>query len=107
MVSYTKEEMVGITELGKSLGSYLDKVTSKVNSKIAIIRRNKPEAVIIPIEEYELLQKAYDALEQKEVENILNSISKEDKEVSHSKIVEIDIWRKRLKSPTLKKLLNF
>ena len=91
MVSYTKEEMVGITELGKSLGSYLDKVTSKVNSKIAIIRRNKPEAVIIPIEEYELLQKAYDALEQKEVENILNSMSKEDKEISHSKIVEIDI----------------
>ena len=87
MVSYTKEEIVGITELGKSLGSYLDKVTSKVNSKIAIIRRNKPEAVIIPIEEYEILQKAYDALEQKEVENILNSMSKEDKEVSHSKIV--------------------
>jgi len=91
MVSYTKEEMVGITELGKSLGSYLDKVTNRVFDKIAIIRRNKPEAVIIPIEEYEILQKAYDALEQKEVENILNNMSKEDKEVSHSKIVEIDI----------------
>ena len=55
MVSYTKEEMVGITELGKSLGSYLDKVTNRVFDKIAIIRRNKPEAVIIPIEEYEIL----------------------------------------------------
>jgi len=91
MVSYKKEELVGITELGKSLGSYLDKVTNRVFDKIAIIRRNKPEAVIIPIEEYELLQKAYDALEQKEIENILNSMSKEDREVSHSKIVELDI----------------
>ena len=91
MVSYKKEELVGITELGKSLGSYLDKITNRVFDKIAIIRRNKPEAVIIPIEEYELLQKAYDALEQKEIEKILNSMSKEDKKVFHSKIVEIDI----------------
>ncbi|SFV54474.1 hypothetical protein MNB_SM-4-1701 [hydrothermal vent metagenome] len=34
-------------------------------NKIAIIRRNKPEAVIIRIKEYELLQSAYDRLEQK------------------------------------------
>jgi len=26
MVTYAKEEMVGITEFGKSLGKYLDKV---------------------------------------------------------------------------------
>ena len=44
MVTYAKDEMVGITELGKSLGNYLDKVTSHVFDKIAIIRRNKPEA---------------------------------------------------------------
>ncbi len=91
MVSYVKEEMVGITELGKSLGGYLDKVKSKEFDKIAIIRRNKPEAVILSIEEYEMLQKAYDALEQKEIEYILNNMSKEDKEVSHSKVIEINI----------------
>ncbi len=49
IVSYMKEEMVGITELGKSLGGYLDKVKSKEFDKIAIIRRNKPEAVILSI----------------------------------------------------------
>ena len=49
MVTYAKDEMVGITELGKSLGSYLDKVTSDVFSKIAIIGRNKSEAVITHI----------------------------------------------------------
>ncbi len=91
MISYTKEEMVGITELGKSLGSYLDKVTSNIYSKIAIIRRNKPEAVIIPIAEYELLQKAYDILEQSEIKHLLDNRSKEDKEVSYSKTVEIEL----------------
>lgn len=91
MVTYAKDEMVGITELGKSLGSYLDKVTSHAFNKIAIIRRNKPEAVIIPIEEYELLQSAYDRLEQKEIEAILSSMSKEDKEVAKTKSVTIEI----------------
>jgi prevent-host-death family protein len=91
MVTYAKDEMVGITELGKSLGSYLDKVTSDVFSKIAIIRRNKPEAVIIPIEEYELLQSAYDRLEQKEIEMLLKSMSDEDKEVASTKVLSIDI----------------
>jgi len=91
MITYAKDEMVGITELGKSLGSYLDKVTSDVFSKIAIIRRNKPEAVIIPIEEYELLQSAYDRLEQKEIEMLLKSMSDEDKEVASTKVLSIDI----------------
>ncbi|HIP44570.1 MAG TPA: type II toxin-antitoxin system Phd/YefM family antitoxin, partial [Sulfurospirillum arcachonense] len=73
MVTYAKEEMIGITEFGKSLGKYLDKVTSNTLNKLAIIRRNKPEAVIIPIQEYENLQKAYDMLEQKDIEQILSS----------------------------------
>ena len=91
MITYAKDEMVGITELGKSLGSYLDKVTSDVFSKIAIIRRNKPEAVIIPIEEYELLQSAYDRLEQKEIEMLLKNMSDEEKEVASTKVLSIDI----------------
>ena len=91
MVTYAKDEMIGITELGKSLGSYLDKVTSDMFSKIAIIRRNKPEAVIIPIEEYELLQNAYDSLEQKEIEVLLSTMSKDDKKVSKTKTLSIDI----------------
>jgi len=60
-------------------------------SKIAIIRRNKPEAVIIPIEEYELLQSAYDRLEQKEIEALLADMSEDDKQVSVTKNLSIDI----------------
>ena len=91
MVTYAKDEMVGITELGKSLGSYLDKVTSNAFHKIAIIRRNKPEAVIIPIAEYELLQSAYDRLEQKEIEILLQGMSEDDKKISTTKTISIDI----------------
>ena len=91
MVTYAKEEMVGITEFGKSLGKYLDKVTSNTFNKIAIIRRNKPEAVLIPIQEYENLQRAYDMLEQKDIEKLLGNRTEEEKEVSHTKTISIDI----------------
>jgi prevent-host-death family protein len=91
MVTYAKEEMVGITEFGKSLGKYLDKVTSNTFNKIAIIRRNRPEAVLIPIQEYENLQRAYDMLEQKDIEKLLSIRTEEEKEVSHTKTISIDI----------------
>ena len=73
MIAYAKNEMVGITELSKSLGSYLDKVTSNTLNKLAIIRRNKPEAVIVPIEEYEHMRKAADYLEDLEIANIIKT----------------------------------
>ena len=91
MVTYAKEEMIGITEFGKSLGKYLDKVTSHTFNKLAIVRRNKPEAVIIPIQEYENLKMAYDMLEQKDIERILNNRTAEEKQISHSKTISIDI----------------
>jgi len=72
MVTYAKDEMVGITELGKSLGNYLDKVTSHTLEKLTIIRRNKPEAVIVPIEEYERMKKSADILEDIEIAKIIN-----------------------------------
>ncbi|MEA1956194.1 MAG: type II toxin-antitoxin system Phd/YefM family antitoxin [Campylobacterota bacterium] len=71
MVTYAKEEMVGITELGKSLGSYLDKVTSNTFNKLAIIRRNKPEAVIVPIEEYEYMRASADILEDMQIAQVI------------------------------------
>lgn len=71
MVTYAKEEMVGVTELGKSLGSYLDKVVSNPFNKIVIIRHNKPEAIMIPISEYEHMRAAADYLEEIEIAGML------------------------------------
>ena len=72
MVTYAKEELVGVTKLSKSLGKYLDKVVSSPFNKIAIIRRNQPEAVIVPIEEYEHMKAASDYLENMEIAKIIH-----------------------------------
>ena len=71
MVSYARDEMVGITELSKSLGKYLDKVIANPFNKIAIIRRNEPEAVIVPIKEYEYMKEASDMLEDMQIAKII------------------------------------
>ena len=89
VLTYAKEEMVEITELGKHLENYLDKVNSNTFNKLAIIRRNKPEAVLISIHEYENLQRAYDILEQKDIEKILTNMTEENSEVSHTKTIKL------------------
>ncbi len=71
MVAYARDEMVGITELSKSLGKYLDKVVSNSFNKIAIIRRNEPEAVIVPIKEYEYMREATDRLEDMNIAKVI------------------------------------
>lgn len=71
MVTYSKEELVGVTEFGKSVGAFLDKVIANPLNKIALVRRNKPEAVIVPIEEYERMQELSEYIEQKEIYDIV------------------------------------
>ena len=71
MVAYARDEMVGITELSKSLGKYLDKVIANPFNKIAIIRRNEPEAVIVPIKEYEHMKEASEILEDMQIAKII------------------------------------
>mgnify|MGYP000037050683 CR=1 FL=1 len=71
MIAYARDEMVGITELSKSLGKYLDKVISTPLGKLAIIRRNEPEAVIVPIAEYEQMRAACNYLEDMEIAEML------------------------------------
>ncbi len=73
-ILYTKEETVEITELSKSLETYLDKLVSNSLNKIAISRRDKIEAVIISIAEYEYIKEASDYIENMTIERKLRSM---------------------------------
>ncbi len=91
-ITYAKEEMVGITELGKSLGSYLDKVISSPFNKIAVIRHNKPEAVLVPIDEYERILAMSEAYEDEQIAKIVDERVHNRKEpakmISHEEMKE-------------------
>ncbi len=71
MIGYTQQELVGATELAKSLGGFLDKVVKGSVEKLAIVRRNKPEAVIVPIAEYERMKRIADEVEYHEIADII------------------------------------
>lgn len=71
MVKYSKEEIVGVTEFGKSIGAYLDKVIANPLNKLVLVRRNKPEAVIVPIEEYEFMKELSQFQELREIYDVI------------------------------------
>lgn len=71
MVSYTQQEMVGVTELSKSLSGFIDKVASNAIEKLAVIKHNKPEVVILSIAEYERMKELQDYLEDMEIAKII------------------------------------
>lgn len=80
MVSYTKNEMIGITELSKSLSGFIDKVASNAIKKLAVIKHNKPEVVILSIEEYERIMDFQNYLEDLEIAKIIQERVLEQKE---------------------------
>lgn len=80
MVAYAQQEMVGITELSKSLSGYIEKVSSRAVEKLAVVRHNKPEVVILGIAEYERMKELQDYLEDLEIAQIIKERVLEPKE---------------------------
>ena len=55
-ISYTTEELISSTEFAKSFGGFVSKVIKGSVEKLAIVKNNKPEAVMISIAEYERIK---------------------------------------------------
>lgn len=71
MIHYKEEELIAISILSKSLGRYINKVISHPLNRLVITQNNKPEAVIIPIAEYELMKNDSDYLENMQIAAII------------------------------------
>lgn len=59
MIAYKREEMVSVTDLLKGFRTSLEKLSSHQLEKIAVMKNNKPEAVILSIDEYEHLRESH------------------------------------------------
>jgi len=73
MVTYAQNELASSTDISKQFGHYLSNVSNGIVEKLAILKNNKIEAVIIPTKIYEGLM---DLLEEKENIEILKTIEK-------------------------------
>lgn len=55
-ISYTTEELVPSTEFAKGFGGFISKIINGSVEKLAVVKNNKPEAVVISIAEYERIK---------------------------------------------------
>jgi len=73
MVAYSQNELVSSTDISKQFGHYLSNVSNGIVEKLAILKNNKIEAVMIPASLYESL---INLLDEKENEEIIKTIEK-------------------------------
>jgi len=64
MIAYSREEMVSVTDLLKTLRQTLDKISQHSVEKIAVMKNNRPEAVMLSIDEYERIKELADMAER-------------------------------------------
>lgn len=86
MIAYTRDEIISSTDLARNVSVTLSSVVKHSKEKIAIMRNNKLEAVIIDIEEYERLKEAYDFIEHMHIAKIFE----ERKKVAKKEYVDGD-----------------
>lgn len=92
MIAYTRDEIISSTELARNVSATLSSIVKHSKEKIAIMKNNKLEAVIIDIEEYERLKEAYDLMEHMEIAKSVE----ERRKISKSEYVDGDEVLKNL-----------
>ena len=65
MVAYENDELVSSSEFAKKFGTYLNKIKSGNIEKLAILKNNHIEAVMLSRDNYEQLKNAYDLIKNK------------------------------------------
>jgi len=64
MTSFTQDEVISATDVVRNFSSELKSLTSGEKEKLVIVKNNRFEAVIIPLEEYERMSEAVKILEK-------------------------------------------
>ena len=67
MVAYSQQELASSTDISKQFGHYLSNVSNGIIEKLAILKNNKIEAVMLPTAMYESLINLLDEKEDKEI----------------------------------------
>jgi PHD/YefM family antitoxin component YafN of YafNO toxin-antitoxin module len=67
LIAYTRNEIISATDMARGFSTALTSILEQTKEKLAISKNNKLQAVLINIEEYERLKKAYDLMEHIEI----------------------------------------
>jgi len=67
MIAYTKNEIIPVTRIARNLGEILNKLKVGELRRVAISKNNRLESIILPIEDYEMLQEVFDLAEHMDI----------------------------------------
>jgi PHD/YefM family antitoxin component YafN of YafNO toxin-antitoxin module len=71
MISYTKEEIISSTTVSRNFGDILNKLADKKLKKVAVLRNNKIEAIILPVNSFEEISELSELSEHLELATII------------------------------------
>jgi PHD/YefM family antitoxin component YafN of YafNO toxin-antitoxin module len=78
MMAFEKKEIVSATQLVRQFSNFLTELTNRKLNKIAIIRNNEMQAVVLPIDEYENLVMRASVSKQKSIKDFFGIINNEE-----------------------------
>jgi len=71
MTTYATNELIPSSEFAKKFGSYLSQIKENTIDKIAVLKNNKVEAVLVSKDDYERMSEALELLEHQEIYKII------------------------------------
>lgn len=66
-VAYKKDEILSASRVARSFGQVLADLNSKRRRRVAVVKNNHLEAILLPIEDYETMAEALAILEHLEI----------------------------------------
>jgi PHD/YefM family antitoxin component YafN of YafNO toxin-antitoxin module len=66
-VAYKKDEILSASKVARSFGQVLADLNSKRRRRVAVVKNNHLEAILLPIEDYETMAEALAILEHLEI----------------------------------------
>jgi PHD/YefM family antitoxin component YafN of YafNO toxin-antitoxin module len=92
MIAYTSQELVSSSDFAKKFGTYLAQLKTDVVDKIAILKNNNIEAVLVPKDDYEAMKRAWELQEHREIYEVVEN----RKETALDGYISFDDMAKRL-----------
>jgi len=80
MVTYASNELIPSSEFAKKFGSYLSQIKETTIDKIAVLKNNKIEAVLVSKDDYERMIETLELIEHKEIYEIIKARTYQESE---------------------------
>lgn len=85
-VAYKKEELLSASKVARSFGQVLADLSGKRRRRVAVVKNNHLEAILLPVEDYEAMAEALALLEHLEIYRLVQ----ERKRKKTRKVISLD-----------------